>query len=83
MQPVKFPEANRELSRPDGTTAEECKSLFVWTNDKHCLSLWKPTWKERLKLLFKGEIWLWVWSGNTQPPVCLSVDYPFTPADDE
>ena len=77
MKPAKFPQSNRELTRPAGTTEEECESLFVWTDDKHCLSLWKPTWQERLRFLFKGELWLWVWSGSSQPPVSLQFHSPF------
>jgi len=77
MKPVKFPEANRELTRPDGMTEEECSSLFVWSDDERCLSLWRPTWRERLRFLFYGELWLFVLSGDTQPPVSLQFHYPF------
>lgn len=78
MKPAKFRESNRELTRPDSMTDEECSSLFVWSDDKQCISLWRPTWKERLIFLFKGELWLFILSGNTQPPVSIQVQSPFT-----
>lgn len=77
MHPVKFPEANRELKRPLETTEGECKSLHVWTDEKRCLSLWKPTFLERIRFLFCGELWLWVRYGGTQPPVSLQFHSPF------
>jgi len=72
MNPIDFPESNKNLLKPDGMTDEECGSLPVLTDGKICLSLWQPSWRERLSILFFGRVWLYVWSGQTQPPVSLA-----------
>ena len=71
MEPMKFLQANKNLLKPVGMTDEECGSLPVFTDGKECISLWKMTWRERLSALFFGKVWLWVMSGQTQPPVAL------------
>lgn len=71
MEPKKFEQANKELLAPEGMTDEECGSLPVYTDGNECISLWHMTWRERLSALFFGNIWLFVHSGQTQPPVAL------------
>jgi len=71
MKTVKFKEANKNLMKPSSMTDEECGSLWVFTDEKQCISCWKMTWKERLKALFFGKVWLSVYSGQTQSPVWL------------
>ena len=71
MKPINFPQANKALLQPEGMTDEECGSLPVHTDGHTCLSLWKLSWRERLSALFFGKAWLWVYSGQTQPPVAL------------
>ncbi|NDV63774.1 hypothetical protein D0T60_00675 [Bacteroides sp. 224] len=53
-------------------TDEECSPLHVWSDGTQCVSCWKPSFIERLKILFTGKIWLGVVSGITQPPVYVS-----------
>lgn len=72
MFPVKFPEANRNLLKPDGMTDEECGSLWVYTDGVTCISCWELNWRARLSALFHGRVWLSVLSGGTQPPVWLT-----------
>ena len=72
IYPCKFPEANRNLTQPDNMTDEECGSLWVYTDGNQCVSCWQLTWRQRLRLLFSGKIWLGVLSGYTQPPVWLT-----------
>jgi len=72
MKPIIFPQANKVLVRPDSMTDEECGTLHVFSNEGMCISLWRPSWRERLSVLFFGHVWLWVCSGPTQPPVALS-----------
>lgn len=73
MKPANFPEANRNLTKPQGMTDKECGTLPVYSNGTVCVSLWKPTLRERLSLLLFGNLWLFVHSGHTQPPVALDI----------
>lgn len=74
LQPTKFPEANKNLLKPDNMTDEECHSLWVNTDDVECISCWKLTLRQRLLVLLFGRIWLGVLSGSSQPPVWLDCD---------
>ena len=67
MTPIRFPEANKELTGNN-------RSLWVYTDGKQCISCWKLSWKQRLKALLFGKVWLSVLSGGTQPPVWLYCD---------
>ena len=77
MEPVKFKEQTVELLRPSNMTDDECGPLPVFRNGNTCISKWKLNWKEKLHVLFKGYVWLGVYSGRTQPPVKVSTEYPF------
>ena len=81
MKPTAFPEQTIVLQRPAGMTEEQCGTLAVFTDGDHCISRWAPSWKERLLLVLGAPVWLWVWSGRTQPPVAVTVavtvDSPF------
>lgn len=71
MTPEKFPEANRNLLKPDNMADDECNSLWVYSDGIQCISCWKLTFVQRIKALLFGRIWLSVLSGQTQPPVWL------------
>ena len=71
MEPIDFKQATKKLGPPAGMTEEECGSLPVFTDGTLCISLWRMTWRERLSALYFGKIWLFVVSGQTQPPVSL------------
>jgi len=71
MKPIKFPEANKNLLKPESMTDEECNSLWVYNDSLQNISCWKLSFKQRIKALFWGRIWLCVLSGTTQPPVWL------------
>ncbi len=76
MRPVKFSEANGSLSRPEGTTREECNLLPVFRNGTEIISCWKLT-DEDLKRIFETKrIWLRVW-GDTHAPLSLDSQSPF------
>lgn len=66
MKPIYFPQSTKELQK------NGCLPLPVWSDGKQCVSCWKPTFIERLKILFTGKVWLGVVSGTTQPPVFVS-----------
>lgn len=76
MKPAKFKESNKHLLPPAGM--DNCGTLDVFCDGTHCISLWRPTLLERLKIMFTGNIWLWIHSGRTQPPVALDTKFPFT-----
>jgi len=79
MLPIKTDETISELGAPsDWETSGwngrvgECKTLPVFIGDGWFQSFWKPTWKDRLKILFGKPIALAV-IGRTHPPVSISV----------
>ena len=72
MKPINFPQSTKVLQRPSTMAESECQSLPVWNDGKQCVSCWKPTFKERLNILFSGKVWLGVLSGKSQPPVFVS-----------
>lgn len=84
MEPIKFEGSNRELQKPAGMTDKECAPLPVYVSDTHVISCWSATFWERLIFLFKGKLWLWVWTNSgTQPPVALDIsDSPFVKESD-
>lgn len=74
MKPVSFPQASRILHPPDAAysaNVEEVQSLEAWSDGEQCVSCWRPTWRERISILFFGRVWLSVLSGWTQPPVAV------------
>lgn len=58
MKPIKFAEANKNLLKPSSMTDAECRSLWVYTDGRECVSCWKLTWAQRIKALLFGRIWL-------------------------
>lgn len=80
MKPIDFPQSTKVLQRPSTMTEQECQSLHVWNDGKQCVSCWKLSFKERMKVLFNGKVWLGVLSGKTQPPVFLSGECVFEKA---
>lgn len=73
MQPIDFPEKTDVLNKPATMTDEECGSLPIYRDPRRtvCVSCWRPTWRERLSILFFGKIWVHVHSGVSQPPIAL------------
>lgn len=53
---------------------KECGSLPVFTDSDQCVSKWRLTFKERVKVLLFGHVWLGVLSGQTQPPVWMDAN---------
>ncbi len=71
MKPIDFPEANKTLQKPRSMTDTECAPLRIYCDEKQCVSLWKPSLRERISILLFGKIWLSILSGKTQPPVSI------------
>jgi len=83
MLPITFKESNRKLYAP---SEEGCCSkipLPVWTDGTQCVSCWKCSFLERLKILFTGRVWVSVRSGETQPPMWVEGAYPFIENEEE
>jgi hypothetical protein len=74
MKPIKFKEANKNLLKPESMTDTECGSLWVYNDGKQCISCWKMTFKQRIKAILFGKVWLSVMGGQTQPPVWVDCD---------
>ena len=72
MKPIDFPQSTKVLQKPSNMTDKECSPLHVWSDGKQCVSCWKPTFMERMKILFTGKVWIGVMSGNTQPPIFVA-----------
>ena len=68
MQPAAFPESNCTLTAPPGSS--DVSDLAVFRGDGMCISLWRPTWRERLSLLVHGRLWFYA-IGETHPPIAL------------
>lgn len=77
MKPIEFKEQNKVLGKPESMTDEECSSLPVFSNGAECISCWQFTEEEIQKLIETKRIWIGIVSGQTQPPIFLSVDTPF------
>lgn len=78
MQPIRFPESNIVF----GEGQEEYQPLpaFVDPEDprREVISCWRLGWRERLRLLVTGRVWLrqLTFRSPLQPQVA-QVDYPF------
>ena len=72
MKPIYFEQYTKVLQKPGTLSDAECGVLPVWNDGKQCLPCWKPTIKERIMILFGGNVWLGVLSGKTQPPVFVT-----------
>jgi hypothetical protein len=77
MNPTQFPQSNATLRAPNGME-KEVEPLHVYRDGTYHISKWNLNWKERLKVLFTGTLWLWIMSSHTQPPVSLDVKDPWS-----
>lgn len=76
MKPALFEGHDTVLGAPAGWDAEkngECQGLPIMREKGACLSLWELDAKERMSIACGANVWLQVFSGQTQPPVSLSV----------
>jgi hypothetical protein len=74
MKAVKFKESNFVLKSPDGLE-DDVYDLDVWKGETgglpEFISKWRPSFRERLSILFFGSVWLRVMSRTTSPPVLI------------
>ena len=74
MEPIDFAEVTKTWTRPPNMP--DCGPLPAHvTEDGISISCWKANLRERLRFLFTGKTWLWVW--GRQPPVAVDVAFPF------
>lgn len=75
MTPTMFEEAHLTY----GGHQPEYRPLPAWKDDKRTISCWRLTWRERLKLLLRGRLWLMQlnFDAPLQPQLPL-VDNPFS-----
>lgn len=77
MKPIPFKGQTIEL-QPNPNQLEidglEVGTLPIYTDGEQCVSCWKMTFTERLKALWFGNVWIFIHSGRTQPPVAVSVE---------
>ena len=76
MKPQIFPTAVIMLGAPPNWDSKKhgpCEGLPIQQKDGICTSGWKPTFWERIKILFGDLIFVHVASGHTQPPIALTV----------
>lgn len=76
-KPVHFPQANLVLKAPPSMGPEDCGDLHVFNRGKHSISCWELDAAELAEVMATGRVWLYVWSGDSQPPVAVSVASPF------
>lgn len=76
MKPETFKGYTAVLGAPPRWEKEKygpCLGLPVRQRDLIVTSCWRPSWWERIALLFGARVFLNVASGITQPPVSLEV----------
>jgi hypothetical protein len=82
MKPIQFPEQNGTLGGGPGAnfgTTEQVLDLPVHRNGAEVISCWSLSLWERIKLLFRGRLWLLALAPRTHVPIALTVDKPFEP----
>lgn len=85
MIPIEFEHSNKNYTKPDSMTDEECQDLPVWEgnyqNGQHVIiSCWQLSKEDIEEIQRTGVVWLHV-VGYQQPPVCVEATNPFIPFD--
>lgn len=79
MKPVAFD----GMSSVMGVGQPEYDPLPAYRGEKETLSCWRLTWRERLTVLFRGNVWVWQMDfGRPTNPLSLQVESPFAPTAD-
>lgn len=72
MKPIEFKEQTSILERPLIMTDKECGPLPVCRNGEINISCWKMGFRERVRALLFGRVWVWVYCVWNQPPISLA-----------
>lgn len=79
MKPILFKGYQAILGAPknwDAIRDGECEGLPIMRVDGHIYSCWKPSFIERVKLMFGMPITMVVANSKSQPPIALEVRKP-------
>ena len=68
MRAIHFPEETDLLNSPMAGTP----GLPVFKHQTAYVSRWRPSWRERLSILFFGRVWLHVHAKKTHPACALT-----------
>jgi hypothetical protein len=82
MKPSSFPESNGTLGGGPAArygTEDDVGDLPVHCGSGQIISCWRLSWRERVRLLVSGRIWLHVLAERTHAPVLLATESPFEP----
>ncbi len=75
MNPVRFAEVNTIRKAPQGM--DECNDVHCYADDRYCITAWRPTAEEIVKINLWEPVYLIVHFGGRMVPVTLSADSPF------
>src|SRR5690348_16569151 len=64
--PQRFTEANAVRTAPPDM--ENCSDLHLYADTEQCISAWRPTPEELVRINLGEPIWLWVVMGGNMPP---------------
>lgn len=73
MRPVDFEQANGTLTGGPAEsfgTEDDVSDLPVYRDESETISCWKASFKERLRVLFTGRVWLRS-ASQIHPPVSV------------
>lgn len=82
MKPSNFPEANATLGggpAPKYGTEDPVIDLPVHKDGHQIISCWELSWRDRLRVLVTGRVWLHVLARETHAPVKITAESPFIP----
>ena len=74
MKPIPFTKSNLTLKAPPGIDPETCLDLPVFANGQFCCSCWQLEPGDLERIQETGVVWLTVWAGQSQPPVCVEAE---------
>ena len=76
MKPIEFPEQTMVWAKDQPPYLP----LPAYNDDRETISLWALTWRERIRALFTGRLWLRQLNlGNPIQPQAPSLQSPFAP----
>jgi hypothetical protein len=76
MNPQRFAQCNTVMTAPDGMA--NCVDVHAFTDGRSvCITAWKPTPEELVKLNLGQPVYLWVYASGLMVPAAVTVDDPF------